>query len=297
MIKSLEDRIIQLLLKQSRKVAYFCEAENISANNSIHEIRKSLKRIRAWMELYHDLPGALHFADEVQQFREQGKNLTLARESSVNLILFDKFFSNKHFLAEKKVREISDKLTEENHKQIENLISEKNSFSLLKKTSETFVENLQKKKLEISENKIINVISESFLKAYELYTNTEDIFDSENLHKLRIRLKTLWYQIEAAKQLQVKYFMAKARQLNDITETMGCDHDNYILLLNLQHCCYAGLSSSEQKVIENTINHQHELSVFAIAGKLKLFFSETPDEFRDRIASYARKANKIKISG
>ncbi|NQU88203.1 MAG: CHAD domain-containing protein [Mariniphaga sp.] len=296
MIESSEDRVISLLLKQTRKIVYFCDAGNISTNMSVHEIRKSIKRIRALLHFFNYLPEIEPIVDENHKLRKIARALTEARESYVNHSLFEKHFSNKQFLPEKKVRLITAKLAEENHKQIRILISEKEYFNVIKNVILNLKQKIRSFNKIITAEYIQNDIIETYIEAYSLYKNSYGLYSSEHLHKIRIKLKQLWYQFEAIKTNQPKYFSAKTRQLNDITEILGTDHDNYILWLHINRNLFQYLNKEEQKVFENLIQHQHELAVSGLSIKLKQFFAEKSEEFEMRITSYMGNSIPVKTT-
>ncbi len=292
-----EDRIIHLLLKQSHKVIYFCDAENLSSNTSIHEIRKSVKRIKSWLRFFRELSGTNPFEEEEQPLQELVRELTDARESFVNLTLFDKYFSNRKFLPEKKVKQINDKLNKENQSQIHNLFTEENYFSLIKNRIRSLIKKTEDFKGVVPASSLQNELSETYAQAWAFFFEGEDPFSPEQLHKLRIKLKQLWFQYEAVKPAQARYFTAKTRQLHEVTEIMGNDHDNIILLQHLREHYRTDLSREEQSIVDNLIAHQHELAVSVLTGKLKLLFTENPETVRKRITSYITQGIPAKTTG
>jgi len=292
-----EDRIIHLLLKQTHKVIYFCNAENLASNTSVHEIRKSVKRIRAWLRFFRDLRGTNPFEEDDLQLHELVRVLNDARESCINLTLFDKYFSSKQFLPEKKVKQITDKLNRENKKQIRKLFTEENYYSLIKNRIRSLIKKTEDFKEAVPASSIQNELSETYAQAWALFFEGEDTFSPEQLHKLRIKLKQLWFQFEAVKPAQARYFTAKTRQLHEVTEMLGNDHDNFILLQHLREHYRDDLTRGEQKIVDNLIAHQHELAVSVLTRKLKLLFTENPETVRKRITSYITQGIPVRTTG
>jgi CHAD domain-containing protein len=282
---SSDNRILLLLFKQTHKIIYFCNADNLSVNTSVHEIRKSVKRIRAWLRFFKDNHGKNPFEEDDQRLHEWVRVLTDARESFVNYTLFDHYFSNKQFLPEKKVKQIIDALNKENQYQINKLYTE-DYFSLIKNQIHSLILKTEQFKEAVPASSLHNELSETYEQAYALFFEGEEPFSREQLHKLRIKLKQLWFQFEAVKPAQARYFTTRTRQLNEGTEILGNDHDNFILLQHLRAHYWKNLSQGEQKMAENLMARQHERTLSRLSGKLKMLFRENPEAFRKKITSY-----------
>ena len=289
MVQSTGDKVKKLIYKQTRKVIYFCEAGNISVNTSVHEIRKSIKRIRAWLAFFSYFPEDLPIEKAMIEIGEISRILTEARESYVNNSLFDKYFSNKQFLPERKVKQITDLLSEENQRQIRFLINENNYLEKIKSTILTLEQTVKEFNGNISTEIVRKELVATYSGCFDLYLQNQESLTPENLHKIRIRLNQLWHQFEAARPVQPKYFGAKTRQLNEITDTLGADHDNYVLSLCVGETHFRLLRKDERVTFENLIQHQHELMLSGIKIKLKQIFTEQPEDFIIRMSGYFSK--------
>ena len=63
MAQKTEFQIQKSIVKQTAKVTYFCEAENISPNLAVHQIRRLFKRLRAWLRFYTNDNNELIFSE------------------------------------------------------------------------------------------------------------------------------------------------------------------------------------------------------------------------------------------
>jgi CHAD domain-containing protein len=287
MAKATEGTITKLILKHTSKIIYFCDAENISGNLTVHEIRKSFKRIRAWLSFFRNIDEGKPIVDGYLLFQDINKQLGSIRESFVNLSLFEKHFSNKKFLPERKVKQITDNLFSINQKQLLHLSGKGQIFEYIKKDIALFEQTINSSKKNILNiATITNELSESYAKSLDFYYYCKDDSSSENLHKLRKKLKQLWHQFEIVKFFHPKYFALKNRQLNLLTELLGMDHDNYVLSKFIKENLSAMFEKEEQNIFDNLIQHQHELALTNLQPKLKHFFSEEPEKFKYRINAY-----------
>ena len=52
MAQNIGNRLVQAIIRQGDKAGYFCSADNISANQKVHELRRGFKRLRALMHFF-----------------------------------------------------------------------------------------------------------------------------------------------------------------------------------------------------------------------------------------------------
>ena len=286
MVQTIENILRNSLLKHANKVIYFCDAGNISGNVAVHEIRKSFKRLRAWLLLCGDM-----YTQKIAELKELGKQLAPIRESYVNLITFEKHFTNKQLLPDRKVKLMLEILSAENREKLLLLTGENNLLNSIRNS----VTEFDKEITALKENNLYNKQIESqlqisYLLSYNSFLSVLENSDSRNLHKLRIKMKKLWYQFELMKFLNPKYFATKSRQLNDITESLGTDHDNFIMWRHIHENHAACFEKEELTVFDNLIGHQHELALSGIMPKLKQIFTEEPEEFNKRLEGYIKES-------
>ena len=282
MVQDTGNRLISALKKQTEKINYFCEAENISPNLTVHEIRKAYKRLRALIQFFEECNNST--AGELKySIKAAGKVLSPMRESFVNMQYFDKITAGSNLIADRKIRQVKDLLAEKNSKWIDDEFLGKDVA-----TDIIFiVKNFQAKLNELKANcpsvaqLKIQLIS-SFSLGYEIYKTIEPDFLPEVMHELRKTLKQLWYQLEFIKFMHPRYFRMKSDQLNKITEQLGIDHDLHVFLEDLKSGNF-DFSSDEILIFENQVEHQRELNRLKLVPRLKQFFNETPDMFNQKM--------------
>ncbi len=118
MVQETGNRLITAFQKQTEKIIYFCSAGNISPNLSVHEFRKSFKRMRGLLHFYDDLSD--EFVEECRtKIKQFGAFLSPIRESYVNLQLFDKIIAGNQLVPEKKIKAAREILVEKNKTRID----------------------------------------------------------------------------------------------------------------------------------------------------------------------------------
>ena len=282
MAKGTEERLIQAIRKQTEKVTYFCLAENVLPDLTIHEIRKSFKRIRALLKFFPE-----SVSETVQNYAKQigglAKLLTLARESTVNLQLFDKLCSESKLFTKQKCKELRVFFANENKRQITELISEKNILFKIKSFINDFetslLRNLADPAVKID---VLKQIYFSYDKGYNLFSEIGKKYDAVKYHKLRKVMKTLLYQLEFAKVDQPKYFKLKANTLRKIAEELGYDHDLFIFQSEIKNKIY-NLNIDELRILEKQIKYLQESNFHKLFPRLKTFFKESPASFEKKI--------------
>jgi len=282
MVQDAGNRLISALNKQTEKITYFCEAENISPNLAVHEIRKAYKRLRALIQFFQECNEGT--TDELKySIKDAGKVLSPIRESFVNMQYFDKITAGSNLIADRKIRQVKDTLSEKNSHWINDEFQGKDvpsDITLFVKQFQAKVNALKTNCPSFTQLKI-QLIS-SFSQGYENYTTIEPGFLPEAMHELRKTLKQLWYQLEFVKFMHPRYFRMKSDQLNKITEQLGIDHDLHVFLEDLK-TDNLDLTNEELLILENQVEHQRELNRLKLVPRLKQFFNETPEMFNQKM--------------
>ena len=123
MVENTGDKLFQVLKKQTDRVIYFSQVENISPNIAVHEMRKSFKRIRSLLQLYK-ISGNEYAVLVENQLIKFGKLLSPIRNSCVNLSVLEKIANENSHIPESKFLFVKEKLTEKNKEFIRSINDE-----------------------------------------------------------------------------------------------------------------------------------------------------------------------------
>ncbi len=283
------NRLITAIQKQTEKVTYFCEAENVSSNVAVHEIRKCFKRTRALLRFYPE--SSNNFSSlYLNEFQKAGYLLSPVRESFVNMQIFERITAGDEHIHERKIKQARELFQEKNHLRTKILIDENDGFNNIQNLVQKLDFHLENNPEHVTVKHIYLEICNSYGSGFKLYNQTEQISDGNDLHELRKKLKRLWYQVDFAQFMHPRFFRLKSNQLNTITELQGEDHDLYVFLQELK----SGIFDFEQEellVIENLVEHQRELNHLKLIPRLKQFFNESPEEFNIKMGKIFRVSN------
>ncbi len=286
MAQIIQEKIKRSIIKQTNKVIYFCEAENLSPNMAVHQIRRLFKRLRASLRLYKTMTYQNLFQEEIGAIQIASTSLTYARESYVNLFTFEKLLSHKDFLPEKKVKMVLEQLTSQNQDVINSLLENSDHFNTIKKTTVETQKQLETISGLPDTYAIFQELINSYEKSHRRFEKVLQETNSRNMHELRKILKRLMHQFELLKFIKLKFFTQRIIQLNSITEYLGEDHDIFVLSNEINNNYSKQLEPDELEAFNNIVHHQQEKMITFLTPKLKQFFVESPDEFTLRIKKY-----------
>jgi hypothetical protein len=211
-----------------------------------------------------------------------GKRLSPIRESFMNIQIFEKFASGNTIVQERKIKQAREIFQEKNRLLTENLAKE-DEFKSIQKLVRGFEFRLNDKVSERPSVKhIYTELCNSYVTGFNLYNQPEPVTDGNQLHKLRKKLKRLWYQLEFARYMHLRYFRLKADQLNKITELLGDDHDLFVFLRELKSGDF-DFKYDEIVTLGNFVEHQRELNRIKLNPRLKQLFNEYPEDFNQKM--------------
>ena len=285
MVQETGNRLIKAFQKQTEKIIYFCTAENISPNLSVHEFRKSFKRMRGLLHFYDNQPN--EFIMECRlKVKEFGSYLTPIRESFVNIQLFDRIIAGNQMVLERKIKAARDILAEKNRKLVEGRFQSDNGCEKI----HLFIQSIDDKINRFGSGRptiyqLEEQVCISFQQSYEIYLDINADSEPSEMHGLRKKLKRLWYQLDFLKFLHPRYFRMKSDQLNKITEQLGEDHDLWVFLEEIKSTDY-DFEDEERLILINQIEHQQELTRIKLMPWLKQFFNEPPEVFDQKMKTW-----------
>jgi len=285
MVQNTGNRLVQAISRQADKVVYFCTADNISANQKVHELRRSFKRLRALLRFYSEIPEspAVSLHDDIRNF---GKLLAPIRESAVNVDLFEKEIASNILLPEKKIRNARDLLVDKIRVLLEKGFRDNNLNNTIRTFFDGFVQLLTEGNHELpSKIHLYRVCCLTYNTSYIYYRQMPPEPAADEWHELRKKLKRLWYQLDFIRFLHPRYFKLKTDQLNKITDQLGDDHDLHVFAEDLLAGDY-GFDEEELRIMKNQVENLRELNRLKLQPRLKQFFTAPPAEFEQKLERF-----------
>ena len=281
------NNLLDTVSQQAERAAYFCGAENIPANQKVHELRRGFKRLRALLRLLYGLTGgnARILAADIRNY---GKLLSPLRESAVNCELFDRLAAANELLPDNKIRTAKDQLAEHNRVLIQKGFYENNLQNTIRSYFDGFNSLMFLNSKDVPGRFHIYVqVVKSYKKSYKLYQSLPADPHPEDWHELRKKLKRLWYQLDFIRFLHPRYFRAKTFHLNRFTDQLGEDHDMHVFIGDLFADRF-GFDDEELEILKNQVENLREMNQLKLQPRLKQFFTTTPEEFNLTLKRFFR---------
>lgn len=285
MVQNIGGRLVQAISHQAEKAGYFCTAENMSANQQVHELRRGFKRLRALLRFFIEVPDspAVQLQEDIRNF---GKLLAPLRESAVNLDLFDREISGNQLITEKKRRNAREILVQRNKTLLERGFRGNNLHNTIRTFFDGFENILTIQNDELpGKMHLYREISRTYFTSYTVYRQLPKNPHPEEWHNLRKKLKRMWYQLDFIKFLHPRYFKLKTDQLNKITDQLGDDHDLHVFSEEILNEGY-GFNEEELHIILKQAENLRELNLLKLQPRLKQFFTAPPLEFDQKLERF-----------
>jgi CHAD domain-containing protein len=292
MVQNIGNKLVQAILRQADKAGYFCVAENISANQKVHELRRGFKRLRALLRFFMEIPEST--ASQLQKdIANFGKLLAPIRESGVNLDLFEREITLNRLLPEKKIRNARELLTDKKRILVERGFLENNLHNTIRSFFDGFDIALTANNSELpGKIQIYREVTRTYFTSFNLYRQLPANPHPDEWHELRKKLKRLWYQIDFIRFYHPRYFKLKTDQLNKITDQLGDDHDLHVFSEDFLRETY-GFDDDELHIIKNQAANLRELNQLKLQPRLKQFFTAPPLEFDQKLERFFKLDLKI----
>ena len=198
--------------------------------SAVHEVRKSLKRLRTTVRLSRDELGDRVYRRENGSFRDAGRRLAQARDSQVLLetldalgerypdeapparfLRFRRTLLGQHGSAQRRLRDGAD--------------------------TAAALGELREARARVPgwplEREGLDSLAPGFRRIYRrgrrAYRNARREPSSENLHELRKRVKDLWYAAQILRPASAKRMKRLAREAHQLSNLIGEEHDLAIL--------------------------------------------------------------------
>ena len=213
---------------QVEKIISLCHPNPEDRNSSVHEIRKSLKRIKAlfWFLKESDY---LIVDNALKCIRTFNYFLSPIRESFVNINFYNIVTTEVTKISEKRKEKLRQLLVLENERILTERFETKNGFSVIENFAKEFEYQLiTRRNHPVSGKHLFETLWYTYEKSYQLFQKLTFESDAEKWHNLRKKLKVLWYETEFLINIKPRYFKLRWDRLNLINDELGEDHDLFV---------------------------------------------------------------------
>ena len=257
---------------QIERVRELCLSEEVTVEIKVHEMRKAFKRLNALLKMF---PEELQIV--VDSFRKPmrgiARRLTLGRESTVNLQLFERIDFEKGGLDDTQNSLLRGKLNQTKEESLLELVDEEKILVDVLQLMNLGNDNLLP--LLVSTEYFVHVfdkIQAAFLRSKDLFRVIAARYDAELYHELRKQMKTLWYQSEVEAPGQTEVPGTILEKLHNIADQQGDDHDWYVFLNEISRQKY-GLTTDAMMQLKEQVAQIQEANLELLNQNLSDFFT------------------------
>jgi CHAD domain-containing protein len=267
--ESVDDDIKRILNDQiDIALSYLDNESDNNFDESIHEARKCIKRIRAVIRLIRDDIGRQKYRKENFFFRDINRNMSELRSISVNIETLVKLNSDK--LAGYKA--LIDHFIEMKEKIIYKLCLEDDRLGKVvkmlekgrKRTEGILIKN---KDFEILFLGLIRVFNQCLRSMILAKNEPSDV----NLHEWRKKVKYLYYQFQVLTPVLPEELVVYTPKLDQLADCLGEDHDFAELEDSLRVNPSVSAESNKPDTIYNIIDktrYDKQKVLFSLAGEI-----------------------------
>jgi CHAD domain-containing protein len=244
-------------------------------DESIHDSRKCMKRIRAVLRLIRDDIGKRKYMKENFFFRDINRNLSELRSINANIETLVKLESDKSVA----LKPLIDHFIGLKEKIIYKLCLEDDRPGKAVKMLE---KGRKRTGRIIIKNKDFEILFPGLIRVFYQCLNTMVLATSKptksNLHEWRKKVKYLYYQLQVLEPVIPGELVAYTPELDKLADYLGDDHDLAELGDSLRGNPYVPAESNKSDSIYNIIDKKRQ-------DIQKLFFSLAGEIFNERLKS------------
>ncbi len=256
-------------------------------DRSVHDIRKSSKRIRAVLRLLKpDLPPEV-YRRETSFLKETSRKFATAR----NFHVFEEEFKNITSAGILKLSPDAENAIKqhlkEKKKEAFDLLIGLNMFTLIMRKTEEAKERINELDYSsLGPHTVYKGIGKTFAWGQKQMMHSQQFPTDENLHEMRKRIKTLMYLVRLIKDVSPDFFNGYYKGLKSASLALGDDHNmaeltDYIDAMNDEL-----VPVEEKQKIEVYISSQRQQIQLEVWPEIAKLYTGQAAEFSKRVKAY-----------
>ena len=267
------------------------EADVNERTETIHDVRKRIKKIRAVVRLVRDELGKKVYKRENECFRDAGRGLSEVRDAQVLLETFNQL--EKHFadfIKPEGFVDLKQILVEHHQSTCKRVLEAENTALEVLADIKNAQERIPNWSLESSNSETI--LNHGLQRVYQRgYQACQTILEEEqptieDLHDWRKRVKYLWYHLRILRPVWSDLIKEWASQTHKLAEYLGDDHDLAVLHQFINNRQEKLADRAELEVVNSLINRRRKQLQSAAKSLGKRIYVESPKVFSNRIQAY-----------
>jgi CHAD domain-containing protein len=285
--QTVKENINRILFEQVDHIIDLCESGQQDVHLSVHEIRKSIKRIRAVLRLIREEIGYSTYYRENAAYRDINRSISDLRTYDVLILTLENVQAElSRKLPDGPVEPLIRSIRDQRDEMLAEVFSGDETFREL-------AERVREAKTRIPDLPVrhngFEAFSGGIFRMYrhgkEYLTSATKDHDMHHLHDMRKRTKYLWHQIQIVKPIYPGALGALARSLETITEKLGTYHDLAVLSGYLKKNG-EGLEDEIREAFLDACEFKKSALLPGIFRKAGTAFGEKPEALVQRLGEY-----------
>lgn len=284
--KNLSEGITQLIREQEQ----YCldRLEQTTAHNrheTIHELRKTFKKLRAIFRFIRDEIGEEAYQAENTFYRDLGRQISELRDSTAIIEALVQIKDGYADGVTDKVFEMPlQSLKARRKKLTDKYVRDEQRLVKLEDAIRNKIEGEKGRKLEFDTfGDISSGIERVYKRGRKAFEKARQTKDTRDLHEWRKRVKYLRYQHDILSVVWPRIIDARATELDRLGGFLGTDHDLSVLQEQIEQAIVKFSNETEQGLTSALISWQRQQLQKEALLLGANFYQETPEDFAEKI--------------
>jgi len=284
--EELRDGVVRNFQEQFNYITHQAEIPD-TIDTSVHEIRKSFKRIRAILRLIRWDIGEDLYHSENRKFRDLSRSLSSLRDYHVIICdLAERFESEELLIPESRFIQFINHLNDQKELEYQHLVDIK-AMKTIQHTLKQSYQDVQGYDLSrLGPHTIEKGVKHIYQNCLNHIEKAQHDLTDASLHNLRKCTKYLLYQMQLVEEVWPDYFNNYSKALKEATDLLGDDHNLVEEITIINSMPESLLPQTDKQRLTDALNKErqqlHE-ETWQLMGKI---FTEDPNSFIKRVNSY-----------
>jgi CHAD domain-containing protein len=226
--EAVSDGIKRVILEQMDTALHAVQATSGSRDEAVHDVRTSLKKIRALLRLVQDEMDGDVFQQENVCFRDAGRRLSAVRDAAVMLETFDKL--RERFSAQLAADAFTELRKVLRQSSTIRRAEKQKALSEVAQTMSTARQRVEHWPIDHDDFSALGLgLEHAYTRGRRSLAHAIEQPSVESFHEWRKQVKCLWYQIRLLKPVWPTVMGQFADELKALGDYLSDDHDLAIL--------------------------------------------------------------------
>jgi CHAD domain-containing protein len=279
----------RILCKQVGAALEALDERGLSSDETIHDTRKRLKRVRAVLRLLREAMGEKRYRRENAFIRDAARPLTELRDAKVLLDAFDEMAGKiRNSAARSDLRPVREGLVESKREISRRLRADRRSIAKVQGCLRKARKRAQRWPVGRHGWSLLGPgLKRVYRKGRQSLTRAQSDSSVENLHELRKQAKYLWNDLRILEPAAPRLLAARIDALDRLGDALGDNHDHAALRDYLGRHCAELPGEAAREVFSRIDRQRRDLQKRALVVARRLY-ADKPKAFTSRVHEYWR---------